>query len=476
MELTLSGRGRLADQVYQALRDRIQSGALPAGTRLPGSRALARSLGLSRGTVAAAYERLQAEGFCDAVLRSGTRVASLGEAAVPAAAAAGGGVAHRMRWRGDPEPPRYDLRAGLPNVADFPMAVWSRLARQALRQPRRELFDYPHPEGLPALRVAIAAHLRRRRGLEVSAAEVLITQGAQQAFSLIARGLLPAGVPVAVEDPGYLGFGQAARAAGLALWPVPVDGDGLQTAALARAPVSSVYVTPAHQFPTGALLSASRRRALLAWAEHRDGWIIEDDYDSEYRFSAPPMAPLKQLDRAGRVLLVGSFSKTVYPGLRLGYVVAPLAVLESLALLKNLDDAGSGNFDQAVLAAFIADGHYERHLRRGQRRHAARRAALVAALQSEFGNAVRIGGAEAGLHLVADLGLSPARERAVVAAARRQGIGLHGVGAFAQRSGAARGLVLGYARVDDDSLHEAVRILGRIVADLDHRPGVRGRH
>jgi GntR family transcriptional regulator / MocR family aminotransferase len=475
MELALTGSGPVARQIYLALRARIASGSLAAGTRLPGSRALARELGVARGTVAVVYEQLQAEGYCVALPRSSTRVADLVPRQVPLEAEAPARpTPHPIRWRSERGRLPFDLRFGLPNAGDFPDPVWSRLARRELARRPADAFDYPHPEGLPRLRVAIAAHLRRRRGLDCSAADVLITQGAQQAFSLIARALLPPGVAVAVEDPGYRGFAQAVRTAGLALAPVPVDAEGLRVDVLHGLPVSAAYVTPAHQFPTGALLSAGRRRQLLGWAEARQAWIVEDDYDSEYRFHAPPLEPLKSLDGDGRVLLVGSFSKTVFPSLRLGFVVAPPQQLQALALLKNLDDAGSATFPQAVLAGFLEDGHYERHLRRSLRRHGARRAALLDALQARFGHRARILGASAGLHLVVDLGLTARQERAVVSAARRQGLGLYACGAFAQGDDEATGLVLGYARLDEEALRRAVDLLHRVVADIDRRPGVGG--
>jgi GntR family transcriptional regulator / MocR family aminotransferase len=473
MDLALPGNGLKTQQIYLVLRERILAGTLPAGARLPGSRTLARDLKVARGTVTAAYERLQAEGYCVSAARSALRVADV----VPRASGRqaplkviDGAPPHPIGWRSVTGPLRFDLRFGQPNADDFPHAVWARVARRELSRWAADGFEYPHPEGLPRLRTAIAAHLRRRRGLDCSGADVLITHGAQQAFSLIARALLPAGVPVAMEDPGYRGFSQAVRAAGLTVDPIPVDDEGLRVDRLIGRPASAVFVTPAHQFPGGALLSAARRRALLDWAESADAWIVEDDYDSEYRFGAPPLEPLKRLDRGGRVLLVGSFSKTVFPGLRLGYVVAPPPLLQQLALLKNLDDAGSATAWQGALAGFMEQGHYERHLRRSLRRNAARRQALLEALDRHFGGLLQVRGVEAGLHVVADLGLSAAEERAVVRAARRRGLGLYGLGAFSQGAVDATGLVLGYARLDERELEEAIALLRRVVAGVVRGP------
>ncbi|MFU8815346.1 MAG: PLP-dependent aminotransferase family protein [Pseudomonadales bacterium] len=481
MELVLAGVGPLARQVFVALKRRIASGELPAGTRLPGSRELARKLQVARGTVVSAYRQLEAEGYCETRPRSGTRVSQL-PVLTAASAAAGAPQTQRqpLRWRLDSARPELDLRPGLPSAADFPHTAWARLARRELARGAQERFSYPDPEGLPRLRVAVAEHLRQRRGLACSASQVLITQGAQQAFSLIARTLLPVGVPVAVEDPGYPGFSQAAQAAGVDVAPVAVDRYGLVVERLRGMTVSGVCVTPAHQFPTGAILSASRRRELLGWARARDAWIIEDDYDSEYRFDAAPVEPLKQLDGHGRVLLVGSFSKTMFPDLRLGYVVAEAEQLQLLALMKNLDDAGSSTLNQAMLAAFMEDGHYARHLRRSVRAVAQRRRALMAALTHHFGGAVTFQGAAAGLHLVADLGLSTDQERAVVHLAGHRGLGLYAQQSFAREGGrendAGAGLVLGFARLEAQQFDEAIARLARLVAGLrQRRPGLRRR-
>jgi GntR family transcriptional regulator / MocR family aminotransferase len=468
LDIMLSGEGSRTRQVFAALKTRIESGELPAGTRLPGSRALARELGVARGTVISAYAQLESEGYCETRPRSGTRVVGLPAlvdgAAPPAASRARTRRRQPLRWRVEPARPELDLRCGLPSDVDFPHAVWARLARRELHSGIRERFSYPDPEGLPRLRVAVAEHLRRRRGLPCSAAQVMITQGAQQAFSLIARALLPIGVPVAVETPGYLGFSQAAQAAGIDIAPVPVDEQGLVVESLPEN-VSGVCVTAAHQFPTGVIMSASRRRELAAWAEARDTWIIEDDYDSDYRFDAPPVEPVKVLDRGGRVLLVGSFSKTMFPDLRLGYVVADPEQLQVLALMKKLDDAGSSSLGQAMLAAFMEDGHYQRHLRRSQRALAERRRTLIQTLTAHLGDGIKVLGAPAGLHLVLDLGLTAEQEVALVRLAGHRGLSLHAQASFA-RGGAAGGLVLGYARLGPDAMAAAAALLARLVSHL----------
>jgi GntR family transcriptional regulator / MocR family aminotransferase len=470
MELHLDGVGSLQRQIYSALRQRMESGVLAGGSRLPGSRLLARDLGVSRGTVVAAYEQLVAEGYCNARGRAATRVAQT----LPRVRAHEGrrlppAVPHAIRWRAGDDAFLFDLRSGLPNPADFPHAIWARLLRAKLKQHATAAFDYPHPEGLPQLRQAVASHLQQWRGLPCGPDRVLITHGSQQAFSLIARALLPAGLAVAVEDPGYHGFSQAVRAAGVAVRPVAVDDAGIMVDDIRHGDLSAVYVTPAHQFPTGVLMSAPRRRALLDWAENAGSWIIEDDYDSAYRFDAPPLAPLKQYDDTGRVLLVGSFSKTVFPDLRLGYVVAEPATIEVLSLLKNLDDAGSSGLYQAALAAFLDQGHYQRHLRRSLRHLARRRGALIDAVVEHFGDRARLLGAQSGLHIVVDVGLTAVQERELVRTARSHGLGLHALGAFSQSGMLRPGLLLGFGRLEEGSLQRAVALLHRLVLDVQRR-------
>jgi GntR family transcriptional regulator / MocR family aminotransferase len=472
----LTGQGSLTRQVFVALKTRIESGDIGAGTRLPGSRALARTLRVARGTVVSAYAQLESEGYCRTRARSGTRVVDLPPlAGDPEAAAARARARVRMtQWRSGVSTAVFDLRPGLPSETDFPLGTWVRLARRELQRDAAQRFSYPEPEGLPRLRQAVAEHLRRQRGLPCTADQVMITQGAQQAFSLIARALLPIGVPVAVEDPGYLGFSQAAQAAGVDLAPVPVDDQGLMVEALPEQ-AGGVCVTPAHQFPTGVILSAARRRALLAWAESRQAWIVEDDYDSDYRFDAAPVEPLKLLDRTGRVLLVGSFSKTVFPDLRIGFVVADPEQLQVLALMKNLDDAGSSTLNQAALAAFLEEGHYLRHLRRSRRSLGLRRRALLDALGRHFGPAARVTGAPAGLHLVLDLGLTEEQEESIIRLARHRGLALQSQRAYS-RGAPSPGLVLGFARLEPDQLDAAVGRLAGLVEGLPRPlPGMRRR-
>ncbi len=467
MDIPLSDHGSRVQQIVDTLRGRIESGVLPAGTRLPGSRTLARDLGVARGTVVAAYEQLEAEGYCRARPRAGVRVVDVLGGSPRRRSGRPPAEPHPIRWRAEPEHLPWDLRFGLPNPGDFPGDVWLRLLRRASRDLGGDVFNYPHPEGLPRLRQAVAAHLRAWRGMACEAEDVLIVHGAQQAFGLIARALLPAGLPVAVEDPGYQGFSQAVRSAGLQVEPVPVDGAGLDVDRLARRRVSAAYVTPAHQFPSGVLLTAGRRRALLDWAATADALVIEDDYDSAYRFGAPPLAPLRQQDATDRVLLVGSFSKTMFPGLRLGYVVAPASLRQPLALLKNLDDAGSPPLYQAALAAFLEDGHYHRHLRRSLRRNGQRRGALIAALRGHFGDRASVLGGASGLHLVVDLGLGAAAEQRLLRSARERGIGVYAQSSFSHGGRHVPGLVLGFSRLEVDQFPEAVARLADAVAEVD---------
>ncbi|MBX3706000.1 MAG: PLP-dependent aminotransferase family protein [Pseudomonadales bacterium] len=474
MDLVLSGAGSLAEQVYAALRARLEAGTLRAGDRLPASRTLADVLGVSRGVVVGAYERLVAEGYLAARIGDGTRVLFDGSTTRrPAERVRPRGVERLpavelpIRWD-RPSPAALDLRSGLPNTDDFPHAEWARLARRCLGAERRPAFDYPAPGGLPELRSAIAGYLRRQRGFACEPAAVIITGGAQAAFGLALGALLPPASRVAMEDPGYGGFAVAVRAAGHRLVPVALDGEGLCVDLLDRSGAQAVHVTPAHQFPVGTVMSAGRRRALLDWAAERRGrLVVEDDYDSEYRFDGPALEPLKALDADGRVLLVGSFSKTVLPGLRLGFIVADEDRAAELIARAVTLDAGLPTFWQRVVALFIEEGHFERHLRRSRRRNGERRGVVVDAVRARFGRNVRLVGDSAGLHVTLDLGLDRTAEEAVVRLLRERGVRLHVVSDFARSGRWQPGFMLGYSRLDAARLRTAVDLLGAAVDQVN---------
>src|SRR5436309_10489439 len=422
--VSLDGRERLADQVYRSIRRAILGGALRPGGRLPPTRALAGEVGVARNTVLLAYEQLLAEGYAVGRVGSGTYVAAslpdtpLASAAPPETAAGPASIApralsafgrHLLRdgavsaFPVPARPVRYDFRYGLPALDGKAVDLWRRLGRRRLGPRAPASLGYGPPEGHLPLRQALADYLPRARGVQCRPEQIVVVNGSQQALDLAARVLLDPGDSVVVEEPHYLGARRAFLAAGASLVPVPVDADGLDPARLPRPAghVRLAYVTPSHQFPTGAVLSLPRRLALLAWARRAGAWVIEDDYDSEYRYEGRPIEALQGLDQGARVLYVGTLSKVLFPALRLGYLVLPEPLVPPFVRAKALTDRHTPTFEQEVLADLIGEGHFERHLRRTRTRNAAGRAALLDALGGYLGNRVEVGGANAGVHVVA---------------------------------------------------------------------------
>nr|WP_310121602.1 PLP-dependent aminotransferase family protein [Pseudomonas psychrotolerans] len=450
------GQG-LARQLYQGLRGRILAGALAAGVRLPASRELARLLGVSRNTVTAAYEQLLAEGFLDSRPGDGTYVAGATQAlsgqtgappvALQAPASAPSGA------------PRA-FQVGIPAMDLFPFAIWARLQQRFWRHPEAALLGYRAPGGEPRLRRLLCAYLRQARGLVCTPEQILITTGAQQAIELCARLLLAPGALAAMEDPGYRAAGLALQSGGARLQGVPVDGAGLVVDRLAhQRDCRLVYVTPSHQYPTGAVLSLPRRLALLDWARQTDGWIVEDDYDGEYRYQGAPLAPLAALDRHGRVLYVGTFSKIAFPGLRLGYLVAPPALVPELLALQRAGIRHLDSATQTVMADFIEQGHFQRHIRRMRRAARSRRDALLAGWPAVAGCATP-SVPVAGLHLCLPVE-SLAREAELVARAAAVEVELNPLSRYWLAEGptppdARAGLVLGFAAVPEERIGEAL--------------------
>ena len=389
MYIELDGQGPRYAQLIRALKGAILDARLAAGVRLPASRTLARDLDVSRNTVLAAYEQLQAEGFLLGRVGSGSYVADVGSRSPPARKHAGlapvaplspfarralaitDGARIPGREHGGL---RYNLQYGVPLTNPALASAWR---REVNRAAERAEFDYPDAQGLPALREQICDYLARRRGVDASPDDVLVISGTQQAFALASRVLLDDADTVALEDPHYRGARQIFAAHGARVRGVRVDADGLVPAALpARARLA--VVTPSHQFPTGALLPLARRVELLEWAGASRAWLIEDDYDGEFRFGGRPLAALKSLDHDGRVIYIGSFSKTLFPALRLGYMVLPPSLRDAFCAAKWLEDRGSNTLEQAALAHFMASGGFERHLRRAAQTLRARRAAMLA--------------------------------------------------------------------------------------------------
>jgi GntR family transcriptional regulator/MocR family aminotransferase len=470
---------RVTQRICDAIKRQLASGLLGPGARLPSTRALAAEWGVSRTTVTAAYEQLIAEGYLETRPGARARVAQgLGHAPArpgPPAPPAGPDrlSAFGRRLADVPLPPPAgsqrlvaDFRYGDLAAADFPMLAWRRAVTAAMlrRQPR---LRYDDPCGSSTLRAALQAYLWRARGLRCEPERIIVVNGSQQGLDLCARLLLDPGDRAVMEDPGYNLARQVFLAAGAEVVPAAVDRDGMRTEGLPAARLA--YVTPSHQFPLGGVLSAARRLDLLAWARHAGAHVIEDDYDSEYRFDIAPIPPLQAMDDAGRVIYLGTVSKTLSPTLRLGYLVLPPALLASFAKAKRLADRHAPGLEQEALADLIHSGAYERHVRRVRRRNGERRAALLAGLAALPGDAVTVAGAAAGLHVVAWLNHVPrAREEALVARAWAAGLGLYPVTPLYAPAPAAgmpdqAGLVMGYAGLDLRSIGHGVRVLGEVL-------------
>ena len=480
----------LQARVYERLRRDILDGRFQPGARLPSSRALARSLRLSRTTVVLAYEQLVAEGYLETRAASGTYVArnlpatpAEGQPARPREPirAPGPTGAPLSRWgerllaSGRPllgpgtAQLRYDFRPGRPDWSAFPRALWRRLAARRWAAASDELASYGEPAGYGPLRRAIAEHLARSRGVRCQPEQVVVVNGSQQAFDLLARIWLDPGDAAAIEHPGYPEAATALRAYGVYVVPIGVDESGLMVEQLpaADAPQAPrlIYVTPSHQFPTGAVLGLRRRLALLEWASARGALVVEDDYDSEFRYEGRPLESLQGLDSSGLVAYVGSFSTALFPPLRVGYAVLPPRLVEPFVAAKWVADRQTATIDQQVLADFIAQGHFARHLRRMGRLYRERRDALLAALARELREEVEAGGSGAGLHLVAWLrdGLS---EEEVAAAAAEHGVGVYPLARFRLGGPTRPGLLLGYAALSERDVEEGVRQLARAIRSL----------
>ncbi|MBE1573409.1 PLP-dependent aminotransferase family protein [Amycolatopsis roodepoortensis] len=466
--ISLDGHTDLAARIYRQLRDGILDGRLRAGERLPPTRELARELDVSRNTVAVAYERLTAEGFLSGHVGRGTFVSAEPVARAERAAPAGSGVRPVARWRSlpalpgeDRSAPAFDFRVGAPDPALFPLRTWRRLVGQALRPSLPPPSGYADPAGLEALRVAIARHIGAARSVRAGGEDLVVTQGAQQALDLIGRVLIEPGTRVAVEDPGYPPAERLFAAHGARITKVPVDAEGLDVAALAKG-TRLIYTTPSHQFPLGTPMSLARRAALLAWAERNDAVIVEDDYDSEYRFSDRPLEPLQSLDRHGRVIYVGSFSKTLLPMLRLGFLVAPASLRPALRQAKQLTDWHGDLVTQAALASFIDEGLLARHVRKATREYSVRRERILAFVRDEPGDLLEVVPSSAGLHLCALLRPhATVTVDGLVAEASRAGVAVESLAAY---GGTRAGLVIGYGLVGSDRVDEGLALLGESIS------------
>jgi GntR family transcriptional regulator/MocR family aminotransferase len=470
------GRGgqSLQEQLYGAIRRAVLGGELAPGERLPSSRALAADLGLGRNTVIVAMERLVAEGYLESRRGAGLFVTTdlppeLAAGSGPAASSRAEPVLSRRSGRFAPLHAEGEQAAARPFATgslaldEFPLDLWRRLAGQTLRREGRQLLAYGPAQGLPALRRMLAGYLAETRGVVCSPDTIVVVSGAQQALDLIGRLLLDPGDAVAVEDPGYVGAREALAGIGARLQPVAVDAQGFDPAVLARLQPAPklVMLTPSHQFPLGMTLPLSRRLALLAEARARNLWIVEDDYDCEFRYSGPPLQALQGLDGGERVLYVGTFSKVLFPGLRLGYVVLPAPLVEGFLRLKATADGFAPPAAQATLAAFIAEGHLVQHVRRMRVLYRRRRAALLQALQQHAADLVEICASEAGLHLAVTF-RDGRDDRLAAAAARAAGLSVSPLSRYAIARPAS-GLVLGFAGFPETELVAAVQRLASVL-------------
>jgi GntR family transcriptional regulator/MocR family aminotransferase len=464
--IDVSGAGEKTVLVYRALREAVVDGRLPAGHRLPPTRALAADLGVARGSVAAAYERLVAEGYLVARVGSGTFVASVPAADRPRRHAADP-LRPRAGWQWEPLPasgertaPRIDFRTGIPDVRLFPFDTWRRLVAAELRPGANAPGQYAAPAGHPALRTAIARYLGYARSVRAAAGDVVVTNGTQHALDLVGRVLLRAGDVVAVEEPGYPPARRLFASLGARVVGVPVDEEGLVVAALPGA-CRLVYATPSHQFPLGRPMSLARRRELLEWARRRPVAIVEDDYDSEFRYSARPLEPLHSLDTAGRVLYIGTFSKSMLPSLRTGFVLVPPGLRDAVVAARQVGDGYGQVAVQAALARFIDEGLLARHVRRASKAYLSRFNAIVGCLG--LLPELEVLSSAAGLHVTALLRRGSAAR--VVAAAAAAGVVVEDLAGYATGSSAGQaGFVFGFGGVDPSLIDEGLAIFTEALA------------
>jgi len=450
-------------QIYERLRGAIDSGVLKPGDRIPSARALTKELGLARGTVEAAYSLLAAEGYTQARGQAGTIVAPDLKPRLPAAAPAPApdNALAATSFRPDSILP---FQMGLPALDEFPRKIWARLGARCFRSMQPANMVHPAIDGLHALRSEIAAYLQVARGIDCSPSQVFVTSGYRHTVELIAHALLKAGDRVWLEDPGYPPTRELLRHLRIAAVPVPVDGDGMVVAAgIEAAPdARAAVVTPAHQSPLCVSLSLPRRLALLDWAGRHNAWIIEDDYDGEYRYVSRPLPSLKSLDRDGRVLYAGTFSKVLFPSIRLAYLVVPEAQLERFARINHAFAGGSPELTQSVVTAFIKEGHFARHIQRTRKLYAERRAAAVAGLESVLGKHMRIDAQPGGMHLILRF-KGKWSDRALVARMRQAGLYAEALSGWSMTGDGPPALLLGFTNIASRAVAEE---LGRRILAL----------
>jgi GntR family transcriptional regulator / MocR family aminotransferase len=475
-------------QLYDWFRSAVLDGRMRPGQRVPSTRALSAELNISRIPVLNAYEQLLAEGYFETFVGAGTCVAKSipDDTLSPPDGNARKGLHEIVEKRGPrrlsrrgtalartPAQPCFSVsgafRVSQPALEHFPIGIWSKLVTRHSRRPPRSTMAYGDAMGYLPFREAIAEYLGAFRGVRCEPSQILVTTGSQQALQLSAHILLDPNDPVCMEEPGYLGARQAFLAAGVQLIPVPVDQDGMNIEDIIRRgrDARAVYVTPSHQYPMGMTMGATRRMLLLNWAARSGAWIIEDDYDSEYRFGSRPIASLQGLDTDGRVIYIGTFSKVLFPALRLGYVVVPKDLVPAFSAARDASDIFSSTLYQAVLTDFIREGHFARHIRRMRMLYMDRRRTLVSSIQIHMADMVEVIGAEAGMHLVALLppGID---DVAVSSRAAEQGVSTMPLSTCHLKSPKRGGLILGYGGANARQIHDGIRKLTMILKNSRH--------
>ena len=468
----------LHQQLYAELRQAILHGRLLPRQKLPSSRSMAQSLGISRTTVTQSYERLQSEGYLETVVGSGTYVCAqlpddlMQPAAVPplpaqpltVALSRYGTTLVQTSLTPQPEPDLpLSFRYGRPALSEFPLTLWRKLLSRRAAAGSSWLDYATDVQGYLPLRQAIAQYLGRARAVQCQPEQILITNGTQQGLNLTMRLLIEAGDSIAIEDPGYLSARRIFQSHGAKLIPIQVDAAGLQVDQLTQKPtVRLVYVTPSHQFPTGATLSLPRRLELLRWAQQTGAMILEDDYDSEYRYGDRPIPALQGLDRNQSVLYLGSFSKVLFPALRIGYLVLPPSLVALFAQAKWLHDRQLPTLEQQVLSDFMTEGYLESHIRKMRSRYDCRRQALVQALTVQFGERIAIFGEKAGLHLMVRL-QTQLRNDEIMARAAKVGVGLVSAQPQYLNSGGQGEFILGYGELSEVQIQTGIQRLAEVI-------------
>ena len=469
-------------QIYDAVRHGILDGRLRGGLRLPSTRLLAEELGVSRNIVVLAFEQLLAEGYLEAKIGAGTSVAKTVPEELLHVGRRGGQerpAPHRktVSKRGEkissltarahalaPAARFAPFQYGLPALDELPLELWGRLVARHFRKATKELLGHGDSAGLGILREAIASYAGVARGVRCSPSQVIVVNGSQQALDLAARVLLDPGDCAVVENPGYVGARSALLAAGIRLFPVPVDREGLSMEVLkhGRPKAKLLYVTPSHQFPLGVVLSLARRLELLDWAARHGTWIFEDDYDSEYRYESRPIPALQGLDQAGRVIYVGTLSKVLFPAIRFGYMIVPEDLVQPFVAARALTDLSSPQVEQAALAEFISEGHLASHIRRMRSLYMERRDFMKRMIKEELQGLLEVQDTEAGMHFVGWLPAG-ADDAYISREAAKAGLHVMPVSAFAIEPLERAGLLLGFAGFSKAEIRRGIRELGAVV-------------